>query len=71
MTLIDHVKEAAKARSDLYIFASIVGALENGTVRPPAQTGAQRIIKIAKSEQAKALKRYDKHMAAIKAGWEQ
>jgi hypothetical protein len=71
MMLIDHVKEAAKARSDLYVFASVVGALENGTVRPPAQTGAQRIIKIAKSEQAKALARFDKHILAIKDGWEQ
>ena len=29
MTLIDHVKEAAKARCELYIFAAVVGALEN------------------------------------------
>lgn len=71
MKLTDHVEEVAKARSDLFVFAAVVGALESGTIRPPAQAGASRIIKIAKSEQAKALSRLDKHMAAIQSGWEQ
>jgi len=71
MKLRDHVKEVAKARSDLFVFAAVVGALENGTMRPPAEAGATRIIRIAKAEQAKALKRLDKHMLAIENGWQQ
>lgn len=65
MTLLEHAKEAAKAKSELYVFAAVVGALENGTIRHPAEKGALRIIKIAKEEQQKALARMDRHLHAI------
>jgi len=71
MKLTDHVKEASQARSDLFVFAAVIRALENGTVRPRAEAGAALTGKIAEEEQSKALARFDRHIAAIEAGWQQ
>jgi hypothetical protein len=60
------INEAAKAHTDLNVFAGIVALLEGGLVSSECQTTEFRIIEICKREQAKCLARYDR--AVAKAG---
>lgn len=53
------VDDAAHEMAALYVFAAVVGALENGTISGSSQKDADRIIKIAKIAQGKCLARYD------------
>lgn len=55
----DHVREAAKALADLNVFAAIVALLESGLNHSPTHKTASRIVKIAKDEQQRCLRRYD------------
>lgn len=66
--LSDNIIAAAKARSDLNLFASIVVLLESGLNHSPTHAAAERIISIAKREQQKCLQRYDSAMAKAGAG---
>ncbi len=60
----DHTEEAARAHSTLNTFAAIVALLESGLVYcPEAYKAADRITKIAKDEQQRMLRRYDREIA--------
>jgi len=54
------VEAAARALSDLNTFAAVVTILEGGHVHSESHGGAERIIAICKSEQAKRLREYDR-----------
>jgi hypothetical protein len=56
---MSNVRKAAEARSDLIVFAAIIGLLEGGLNTSPTYKTAQRIIELAKTEQQRCLKRYD------------
>ena len=72
MKLKDRVEAATRAQTNLYTFYSVIGALENGTIRgSSAQKAADRIIRMCKDQSQRELEIYDKHMAAIERGWEQ
>lgn len=58
-------KEAAVARSDLNTLYGVIGILEGGTVSAKCHAGAERIIRICKTESAKCLTRYDHAIAQI------
>lgn len=53
------VREASKALADLNTFAAIVALLESGLNSSPTFAAAGKIIRIAKDEQQKCLRRYD------------
>lgn len=58
---------AVSAHTTLQTFATVVAILENGSLYDPASYGAaERIISIAKAEQQKLLRRYDKARAQAK-----
>jgi len=69
--LIDHAEAAGRARCDLNIFYAVIAILEGGTLTAHADADAQAIIKRCRQASQKALRRYDRHMDAIKSGWEQ
>jgi hypothetical protein len=58
------VRDAAKELAHLYVFAAVVGALENGTISGTASKDADKIINLCKAAQQKCLARYD---AIVKA----
>jgi len=63
-----HAKEAADAMAALHVMACVVSMLEGGTIAGGpngARYSASRIIAIAKAEQLRQLKRYDKQLAMI------
>jgi hypothetical protein len=62
------VKDAAQEMAHLYVFAAVVGALENGTISGTASKDAVRIIKLAKDAQRKCLGRYDAIMEDLDCG---
>jgi hypothetical protein len=62
----DHIKDAADHLSDLNIFAAVVALLESGLNHSPTFRTAERIVKLAKDEQNRCLRRYDTSRA--KAG---
>jgi len=51
--------------ASLYVFASVAGLLECGSVPVESDSAARRIIKICEAEQQRCLKRYDKEIAKI------
>lgn len=60
------VERAAKAMSDLNVFALVVSILEGGHLMynsPKSQKDAQRIIDICKDTQQHLLSKYDHHTA--------
>lgn len=61
------VDTAVDAHTTLQTFASVVTILEGGSLYDPASyAAAERIISIAKAEQQKLLRRYDKARAQAK-----
>lgn len=57
----DHVMEAARAHTNLNVFASVVSILEGGHLYgATSDRAAQRIIELCKAEQAKCLARFDR-----------
>lgn len=67
MTAVDHAEEAAKANCDLNIFHAVVAMLEGGTISADADADAHAIIRRCKDASQKALRRYDRHLAAIRS----
>ena len=64
---VDAARNATKHHSTLNAFASVVVLLEGGIVYDPAAyRAAQRIIDIAKREEQRQLKKYDKAMQKLK-----
>lgn len=65
-TLKQHIKAASQAHAHLNVFASVVGALENGTISGggSADKTAMKIVKLCKEEMQKQLKLMD---AAVEA----
>lgn len=57
---------AAEAHSDLNAFAAVVALMEGGLLSSNCTKAALRVIAICKTEQTKALARYDR--AVAKAG---
>jgi len=58
---------AVDAHTTLQTFATVVAVLEGGSIYDPASRAtAERIISIAKAEQQKLLRRYDKARAQAK-----
>lgn len=65
MSKDDPVKIAAKAHTDLNVFASIVSILEGGSIyMPGSKEAARKIIRICHAEQQKRLRDYDNAVAA-------
>lgn len=62
----EFIKAAAKAHSDLNIFAAVVAMLEGGTLSSDVQAIEFQIIAICQRAQQKCLARYDR--AVAKAG---
>lgn len=63
----EFAKEAARHHSTLNAFAAVVAILEGGFVYDPAaHKAAQRIIAIAKDEESRQLRKYDKQLAKLK-----
>lgn len=61
------VDTAVAAHTTLQTFATVVAILEGGALYdPPSYKTAERIIAIAKAEQQKLLRRYDKARAQAK-----
>ena len=58
-------KEAARAHTDLTVFAVIVAILEGGTVSAAAQPDDFKIIRLCQSAQQKCLRRYDQAVDAL------
>lgn len=65
MTRGEHIREAARAHTNLNTFGSVVSILEGGQVYGPNAT-ASRIIAMCKKEMQRQLKIYDKHVEAAK-----
>lgn len=65
MTRDEHIREAARAHTNLNTFGSVVSLLEGGHVYGHNAT-ASRIIATAKKEMQRQLKIYDKHVEAAK-----
>ena len=62
----DYAKAAARAHSDLNVFASIATILEGGHIyRPSTQIAVEEIIAQCKDEQQEALREYDSALAAM------
>lgn len=59
------IRDAVEAHSDLNIFASVVAALEGGTLSGAAQPDDFKIIAIAQRAQQRCLVRYDRAMNAL------
>lgn len=58
-------KEAARAHSDLNIFAVVVSILEGGHLYlPTSRRAANKVIRICKDEQQKRLRDYDRAVSA-------
>ncbi len=68
MKLSDRAKEAASAHCDLNILYAVIAILEGGTISAHCNRDAEAIIKRCQSGAQKALRRYDRHMDAIKQG---
>ena len=71
LTLADHAREMAVAKSDLNALYAVIAVLEGGTVSRHVQGEAGRIIRACKTGAGRALERYDRHLDAIKNGWVQ
>jgi hypothetical protein len=56
----DKINEAARALSDLNIFAAVQVLMESSLVSPNCRAAEARIVQICRTEQAKCLKRYDR-----------
>lgn len=59
----DYVREASQAHTDLNVFAAVIVLLENSLNTARTYRSAQAIIKIAKREQQRCLRRYDEARA--------
>ncbi|MGV1682960.1 hypothetical protein [Sphingopyxis sp. NJF-3] len=70
-TLAERATLAAEALVDINAFHGIMALLEARLLSEPHANDERKIISICRSGAAKALGRYDGHMAAIKEGWEQ
>lgn len=65
----EHIKNAAKAHTTLTVFGAVQALLEGGTIHGGKEGGertALRIIKMCEAEMQRQLKRYDRHLAAIR-----
>ena len=60
-----HAERAAIARCDLNALYAVIAILEGGTISSAHYADVSAIIKRCKSGAQKALRRYDKHIAAI------
>lgn len=67
MTKEEHIREAARAHSNLNTFASIISILEGGHVYGGHSASAEKIIKTCRAETTRWLRIYDKHVAAATA----
>jgi hypothetical protein len=56
---------AAKAHTELCLFAAVVNLMEGGDIGGDANSDATAIIRACKRAQARALYRYDKAMSEI------
>jgi hypothetical protein len=64
---VNVARTAAEHHSTLNAFASVVILLEGGLVYDPAAyRAAQRIIKLAKDEERRQFKKYDKALQELK-----
>ena len=59
----EEMKKAAKAMSDLHMFAAIIALLENGLITADCYMASEKIRRICNIEKGKCLRRHD---AAIK-----
>ena len=62
--LAESVKAASVAHCDLNIFYAVIAILEGGTISSDSDKDAQRIIEICRSASQKALRKYDRELAA-------
>jgi hypothetical protein len=60
------INEACHAQAHLYVFAAVVGALENGTIHGggTAEKTAEKIIQLCKAEMQRQVKTLDKAIEA-------
>lgn len=61
----DLAREAARAHTDLNIFAAVAAMLEGGTVSADAQPYDFRVITICQQAEQQCLRRYDRAIAAL------
>lgn len=61
----DYAKEAARAHTELCLFATVVTIMEGGNIKAKSQAAAQEIITLAQEEQQRCLHRYDVAIAKI------
>ena len=66
MTARQHAEAASVAHCDLNIFGGVMALLEGGTMSADTYSEVERIIVICRSGSQKALRRFDRHIAAIK-----
>lgn len=60
-------KVAAKAHTDLNIFAAVQSLMESSLVSSDSHADEARIVSLARAAQQRCLKRYDNAMAALAA----
>lgn len=63
-----HMVEAAKAHSDLNLFAAVAALMESSLVSSDCYGAESRIVRICQAEQAKCLARYDRAIAKAGGG---
>lgn len=61
----DHAEDAAKARCDLNAFHGVIAFLEGGIISSDGSPDADKIIRICKSANQKALRRYDRALMKV------
>lgn len=61
-----YAKIASNHMSQLYVFASIVGILESGSITSISASAAKKITAICNKEQSRHLRLYDKAVENIK-----
>ena len=62
------VKAAARAHSDLHVFAAVMALMESSLVSADSFAAEERIVKICRAEQQKCLARYDRAVAMAVGG---
>jgi len=67
LTAEQHIREAARAHTNLTVFGAVVAILEGGCIYGDNAT-ANRIIKACNDEMRRQLHVFDKHTAAAQAG---
>lgn len=61
----DHAEAAAVAHSDLNTLYGVIALLEGGTISAECYSEVEKIIALCRAGSQKALRRYDRHLAAI------